>query len=127
MDNKYAENWQEYNKSALEAAKELEIINTDVIEKLTSKQSELVNAAVETGTKSVQAMAEFKGPQDLVAEQTKLSRAFNDQVMQSARATADIISASREAYGAWLENRLTAITAHAETVATPKKSTQKAA
>ena len=41
MENKFIENWQEYGKNALEAAKELEAINTQVIEKITGKQMEL--------------------------------------------------------------------------------------
>lgn len=117
MSKKYAENWQEYNKPALEAAKELEIINTEIIEKFTAKQLELVNVAFETGTKSVKAIAELKGPQDLVAEQTKLSREFNEQLIESARATAGIISESREAYQGWLDRSWETITANVVTFA----------
>ncbi len=114
MGNKYAENWQEYNKSALAAAKELETINTAVIEKLTAKQLELANVAFETGTKSVKTASESKGPQNFVVEQTKLSREFNEKLIESARATADIISESREAYQGWLEKSLEAISANVQ-------------
>lgn len=115
MGNKFAENWQEYNKSALEAAKELEIINTKIIEKLTTKQLELANMAFETGTESVYAVAALKGPQDLVAAQAKLSSEFNEQLIESARTTANIISESREAYKGWLDKSMATITANAET------------
>ena len=131
MGNKYAENWQEYNKSALTAAKELEIINAEIIEKLTAKQLALANIAFETGTNSVKAIAEFNGPQDLLAEQTKLSREFNAQLIDSARATANIISESREAYKDWLDKGLEAITANVETFvpnfATAKEPAKKTA
>ena len=70
MDNKIAENWQEISKNTLVAVKELEAINTSVIEKLTGKQMELANAALESGTQSVSAMTTVKGYQELLAEHT---------------------------------------------------------
>jgi phasin family protein len=114
MDNKFIENWQEYGKNAIESAKELEAINTQVIEKITGKQMELANAAFEVSTKYVSSLGEVKGVQDLFSEQTKLATEFNEKVLEAARTTADILTETREAYQAWLEKGLKAVSGNAE-------------
>lgn len=114
MENKFIENWQEYGKNAIEAAKELEAINTQVIEKITGKQMELANAAFEASTKYVSSLGEVKGVQDLFSEQTKLATEFNEKVLEAARTTADLLTETREAYQAWLEKGLKAVTGNAE-------------
>lgn len=114
MENKFMENWQEYGKNAIEAAKELEAINTQVIEKITGKQMELANAAFEASTKYVSSLGEVKGVQDLFSEQTKLATEFNEKVLEAARTTADLLTETREAYQAWLEKGLKAVTGNAE-------------
>ena len=132
MENKFIENWQEYGKNAIEAAKELEAINTQVIEKITGKQMELANAAFEASTKYVSTLGEVKGVQDLFSEQTKLATEFNEKVLEAARTTADILTETREAYQAWLEKGLKAVSGNAE-LAIPSflfpsvKATKKAA
>lgn len=114
MENKFIENWQEYGKNALEAAKELEAINTQVIEKLTGKQMELANAAFEASTKYVSSLGEVKGVQELFSEQTKLATELNEKVLEAARNTADILTETREAYQAWLEKGFKAVSGNAE-------------
>lgn len=114
MENKFIENWQEYGKNAIEAAKELEAINTQVIEKLTGKQMELANAAFEASTKYVSSLGEVKGVQELFSEQTKLATELNEKVLEAARTTADILTETREAYQAWLEKGFKAVSGNAE-------------
>ncbi len=131
MDNKIAENWQEISKNTLAAAKELEAINASVIEKLTGKQMELANAALESGTQSVSALTAVKGYQELLAEQTMLAGEFNEKLIEAARQTADIFTESREAYQGWLEKGFQAFAATTPFVvpnfATEKKPVKKAA
>lgn len=103
MDTKMFENWQDYSKGAMASAKELETINTRVIEQLTAKQMELANVAFETGTRYMSSLTEVKGVQELLAEQTKLATEFNEKLIEAARNTADILTESREAYQAWFE------------------------
>lgn len=114
MDNKFIENWQEYGKNAIESAKELEAINTQVIEKITGKQMELANAAFEVSTKYVSSLSEVKGVQDLISEQTKLATEFNEKILEAARSTADILTETREAYQAWIEKGLKAVSGNAD-------------
>ena len=114
MDNKMMENWQDYSKTALASAKELEILNTHIVEKLTGKQMELANVAFETGTKYLSPLTEIKGYQELLAEQTKLATAFNEKLIETARVTADILTESRESYQAWMEKSMKVFTNNAD-------------
>jgi hypothetical protein len=130
MESKFIENWQEYGKNALASAKELEAINTQILEKLTGKQMEFANAAVEISTRYLTALSEIKGYQELMAEQTKLVSEFNEKMIEAARGTADIIAESREAYQTWLEKGFKAVTASDFVLpgfAFPKKTVKKAA
>ncbi|MCC6710628.1 MAG: phasin family protein [Gammaproteobacteria bacterium] len=130
MENKFIDNWQEYGKNAIEAAKELEAINTQVIEKLTGKQMELANAAFEASTKYVSSLGEVKGVQELFSEQTKLATELNEKVLEAARTTADILTETREAYQAWLEKGFKAVSGNADfTIPSffPLKAAKKAA
>lgn len=110
MDNATIDNWQAFGKNAMEAAKELEAINTQTFEKLTGQQMELANAAFETGSRYLSAVTEMKAYQDLLAEQTRLASEYNEKLIESARATADILAETREAYQAWIEARVAAVT-----------------
>ena len=111
METNLLKNWQNYNQQALEAATELKTINTSVVEQLTSKQMALANATFEISTKSINLVGELKdlnGFQDLVSEQTKLATEFNEQMLATARASANIITESRERYQTWLEDTMKA-------------------
>lgn len=110
MDNAFIDNWQDYSKNAVVAAKELETINTQVIEKLTGKQMELANAAFETSTRYMSSLSEVKGYQEIVSEQAKLAAEFNEKLIDAARSTADIMTESRDLYQAWVEKNMKAVT-----------------
>ena len=131
MDNKIVENWQEYNKNAMASAKELEAINTRVVEKLTGKQMELINAMFESGTRYVSSVSEMKGYQELVAEQTRITTEFNEKLIEAARSTADILNETRDDYQAWVTKNMQAASANVDFnipgVTPAKKTTRKAA
>ncbi|MEQ8661621.1 MAG: phasin family protein [Gammaproteobacteria bacterium] len=114
MDNPFMDNWQEYSKSAVSAAKELETINTQIIEKMTGKQMELANVAFETGTRYMSSLSEVKGYQELVSEHAKLAADFNEKMMEAARSAADIMTESRDLYQAWMEKNMKAVTGGVE-------------
>ncbi|MGR8920632.1 MAG: phasin family protein [Gammaproteobacteria bacterium] len=133
MDNKLMENWQEYNKLALAAAKELETINTEVFEKLSGQQMELANTAFEAGTRYMSTLSEAKAYPEFVAEQTKVISEINEKLIEAARTSADIMTEARESYQAWMEKGIKAFTETADfsmpnlMPTAPKKSTRKAA
>lgn len=105
--------WQNFGASALESAKELESINSQVLGQLTSAQMELANTAIESGTRYVSALSEAKGYEQIIAEQGKVYAEFNDQLANSMRASGDAMMTARDAYQAWFEKGLQAIPAAA--------------
>ena len=134
MDNKLIENWQEYNKLALAAAKELETINTEVFEKLTGQQMELANTAFEAGTRYMATLSEAKAYPEFISEQTKAVSEMNEKLIEAARTSADIMTEAREAYQAWMEKGIKAFTDNADftipnlvPATAAKKTTKKAA
>lgn len=106
MDNNLFEQWQKLGRSGLEASRELEAINTDVMQKLTGAQMDLANATFELGSRYVAGLGDTEGYQDALAEQTKLLSEYNEKLIETARATADAVSEAREAYQAWMEKSL---------------------
>lgn len=103
-------NFQEYTKNATVAAKELEAINSDIIQKLTGKQMEIANQTFEMGTKYFGNMTETKDYQNIIGEQTKMVAEFNEQMIEAARETADIVTEARESYQTWVEKQVEVFT-----------------
>jgi len=110
MENKIFEQYQDFGKNFLAAAKDLETLNTKTFEKLAGKQIEFANAAIEAGARFTTSLSSVKALPELFAEQTKLATELNEQFIAAARSTADIISESREAYQAWFEKGVKAVT-----------------
>lgn len=106
MDYKFFENWQDYGKNAMAAAKELETINTELLQQLTNKQLELTNTAIEAGTRYWQTLGDVKAYPELLSDNTRMAAEFNEKLMETTRETADILAQSRESYQSWLENNL---------------------
>ena len=106
MDNNLLEQWQKLGRSGLEASRELEAINTDVMQKLTGAQMELANATFELGSRYMAGLGDAEGYQDALAEQTKLLSEYNEKLIETARATADAVSEAREAYQGWMEKSI---------------------
>jgi phasin family protein len=110
MDSKIFEKYQEFGENFFAAAKDLEALNTKTFEKLTGKQIEFANAAIEAGTRFTTSLGSVKALPEFLAEQTKLAAELNEQFIAAARSAADIISESREAYQAWFERGVKALT-----------------
>ena len=51
MNNTFNGQWQDFSATALDSTKELERINSGLAEKLTQKNTEIANTAIDTGNK----------------------------------------------------------------------------
>lgn len=109
MELNYATYWQDMTQSAMDAAKELEVINTDLMQGLTGAQMELANAAFESGARYMTAISEAQDYQQIVAEQGKAYAEFNETLLASVRSSAEAFGSARDAYQSWFENSLRAI------------------
>ena len=103
MDNKVFEQFGVFGKNFTDSAKELEAINTKILEKISQKQMDLMNSAVETSSKFAGLVGETKDYQELVGEQTKIATEYSEKLVTAARETFEILAESQKEYQAWFE------------------------
>jgi hypothetical protein len=106
MDNTFFTQWESLTKSALESGKELEALNTRLVEQVTRKQMELLTGAIEIGNQWLGSFGENKALPELLATQTRLASDYGQKLMTASRDTGDLFVASRDDYKAWFEKTL---------------------
>ena len=126
MENQYLDQFNLFNNTAFEAAKELEAINTKLFEKLTQKNMDLFNSTIEANNKFVALFGEARGVQDLVTEQIKVTGEYNGKVITTIKEAARVVADSKDDYQAWFEGGIKAVSETAA-VATPARSSRKKA
>lgn len=122
MENKYFGQFGTFGTVAMESAKELETINTKVIEQLAQKNMDLFNSAIEMNNKFVSLFGEAKGVQDLLTEQLKLTSEYNGKVIATMKEAAEIVVDSKDDYQSWFEGGLKTVTDQVQTIAPKKKA-----
>jgi len=128
MENSAFGQFNTFGKTAMASAKELETINLKLVEKLTAKNMELFNSAVEMNNKFVTLLGQPAGIQELMNEQLKLASEYNGKVITTMKEAAEIVVESQDEYKAWFESGLkTATQAAQEFVPVPKAAKRKAA
>lgn len=125
MDAKLFEDWNTYSQTKMAAAKQLETLNTQLVEKLTSKQMEFANAAFEAGSRYTSMLVESKDFQSFAAVQTQATSEFGESLMESARSSANILSGAQAEYQAWFDKSLSAFTNGVDLVVPGVKSAAK--
>jgi glycine betaine/choline ABC-type transport system substrate-binding protein len=117
-----------FGKSAMASAKELETINVKLVEKLSAKNMELFNSAVEINNKFVALLGQPAGLQDLMNEQLKLVGEYNGKMVTTIKEAADIVVESQDEYKTWLESGLKSVAQAAQEFSPmPKTAKKKAA
>ncbi len=128
MENNYFGQFGIFSKAAAESAKELETINTKLIEQLAVKNIDLFNSALEMSSQFGSLVGEAKGAQELVSEQLKLTSEYNGKVITTIKAATEIVVKSKDDYQGWFEGGLQAVTDTAQSIVpTAKTQTKKAA
>ena len=125
MEYKAFEQFNSFGKAAMDSAKELETINVRLAEKLTRKNMELFNSAMDVNNRFV---ATFGKPTDIKAmfdEQMKLASEYNGKVIATMKETMELLAESKDDYQAWFEAGIQTATDAAQEIApalTPKKA-----
>lgn len=128
MENNYLESFQTFAKTAMESAKDLEVINTKVIGQLAAKNMALFNSALELNNQFASLFTETKDTQELLAKQVQLTEAYNGKLTTAVKEAAEIVADSKDDYQAWFEGGLkTVTTATQGIVPTMKTPANKAA
>lgn len=105
---------KQFNDNAMNTAKRVGELNMKTFETLTAKQSELLNACFETGSKNVEAMSKAKDPQEVVAMQQEAMKACSEKWLSNVREAADLLTATRDELVAIAEDAAKYVSASTE-------------
>ncbi|MFP6782078.1 MAG: phasin family protein [Gammaproteobacteria bacterium] len=122
MENNPFGQFETVSKVAADSAKELESINTKLLETLTQKNMDLFNSTMDLNNKLISTLGNVAGVQELVTEQLQLSTEYNGAVMATLQEAGEIVAASQSDYQSWIESGLKAFVPTA-----PKSNRKKAA
>lgn len=122
MENNPFGQFDSVTKAATDSAKELESINTKLLEKLTQKNMDLFNSTVDLNNKFISMFGNAKGMQELIAEQIQLSNEYTGKVVSTMQEAGEIVMESQGDYQSWVESGLKSLVP-----AAPKTTRKKAA
>lgn len=87
---------KQFNENAMDTAKRVGELHMKTFETLTSKQSELLNACLESSSKNAEALSKAKDPQEAVALQQVAMKECGEKWVANVREAADLLTASRD-------------------------------
>ena len=96
MQNAMMDLFKQLNDSALSSAKRVGELNMKTFETLTAKQTQLLTACFETGSKNADAMTKAKDPQEAFALQQEALKACGEKWLANVREAADLLTATRD-------------------------------
>ncbi|OUU75074.1 MAG: hypothetical protein CBC29_05335 [Methylococcaceae bacterium TMED69] len=103
MDTNFMKNFKNMADSAIEASKNLETINTSVIEKFAETNMQLATSIIEAGTAAADGLSDTKEIPDVISIQTGFLSKYNESVFDAAKSTASIMNSARTEYQGWFE------------------------
>ncbi len=98
------EAFNELSNKGYEAARELGELNLRTMEKMVSRQMDLMNMFMENSLRQISMASEAKGYNDLVKTQIELTKEVAERVMGESRESVKFANATRDEYRAWFEN-----------------------
>ncbi|MCP5145183.1 MAG: phasin family protein [Gammaproteobacteria bacterium] len=99
----YAATMEKCSKAAMEAMTELGEINAEIFAEVTTAQRALLSDLTGIGTDAMEKAKKIKGFDDVFSTNSGFFSAYNDTMLGSARAMADIMMSSRDKYQGWFE------------------------
>jgi phasin family protein len=102
MQNVYAEQWEDFGKSTLEATKELESISASLISKLTEIQMQMLSLALEANVKNINLVSGTRDYKDLFTAHAKLASEYNEKLFGNAKKTSEILNEARTELTEWM-------------------------
>lgn len=102
MTNQYADSFNEFGKSAIEATKELVEINSRLMSKMLENQISVANMFVESSEKQVSSVS-TADPKDFVASQTAFFEEYATKLTEVAQANAKLAQEAGEELKTWFE------------------------
>ena len=94
----------ELSSKSYEAARELGELNLHTMEKLVSRQMDMMNMFMESGLRQVTMASEAKGYNDLIKSQIEMTKEVTERVMNESREAVKFANDARDEYRAWMES-----------------------
>jgi phasin family protein len=113
MDQNVFAQWESTTKTVVESGKRLEALNLKLVEKLLHKQLELINGAVDIGSRAMALYGEGKALPEILAEQTRLATEYGNKWLAATRELTEIVAATRGDYSEWFEEGMKTFTEQA--------------
>ena len=114
METNFIKNFKNMTDSAVEASKNLEIINTSVIEKFAETNMQLATSLIEAGTAAADELSDTKEIPDVISIQTGFLSKYNETMFDAAKSTATIFNNARSEYQQWFEKGMEDIKSSSE-------------
>lgn len=116
----FGANLLDLSKNQFEAAKQLADMNLRTGEKLVQKQMELFGVYLQASADQMDLFTKAKGFQELYTGQAELARGLGEKVLSSTRESADVATAARDEFTAWVEKGAETVAANLKDVGSPK-------
>tara|TARA_B100001250_G_C19097079_1_gene485250 strand:- start:49 stop:462 length:414 start_codon:yes stop_codon:yes gene_type:complete len=106
MEHILTKNWKTLAEDAFTTSKELEEINSKVIDKIADNQITITNSIFQANTKFFDGLGTLKEYPDFVANHKELLTGYNTALLTSAKNTGNLLSSVKNEYEKWFENGL---------------------
>ena len=103
MENTFANKWSSLADDALKASKELEEINTKILDKVTENQINMSNAFLEANTNYFESLAESKKYPDLVAHHKQLLNNYSEVFSNATTNAGELVTTVKAEYEEWIK------------------------
>lgn len=129
MQNEFLEMVNQFNENMLASAKRLGDLNMRTFEKVMSKQSELMNACLESSAKQYEVMTTAKDYKEATQAQSELLKGCNEKFLANMRETTEMMNSVRDELTSLMEEtvKFTSDSIEQAGKAATKATTKKAA
>lgn len=111
MQNDFVASLEALNKNAIEAARKLSAIQLRAVERLTEQSVAATTAYLEGGVRQVETLREVADVQAAATAQARFLEEMNQQLVEHAKQTADILNATKAELGGWVDDNVKAASA----------------
>ncbi len=103
MENTFTDKWTSFTKDTINASKELEDINSKVLDKVTESQISVSSALFEANTDFLENLGATKKYPDLLTTSNKLLNSYSEVFSIAATNAGDLLKTARSDYEEWVK------------------------
>ncbi len=103
MANEIFEHWTKLGSATYRSLKELAVINTRAVKKLSAQQQAILTNSLELGSDQIYLAIESKAYEDMLSAQTKLVAKCGEKLLAIAREINSVLEEAQVEFAAWIE------------------------